>query len=212
MKDFVYVSREEALIYRKKVMNLIKVVQKKLKNSFSFTTRFVGSSARNMVSYDQNSNVGPDLDVNICLNNPDDYEPKYIKEKFISAFNQHSSTFGFDYAEDSTRVITLKTKDRDHSRILFSCDIAIVAKMGLDFDCFIYHNKKQDTYEWQLQREQSEDIDNMVDWIKDNGLWELVREKYIDNKNNNRCNTKKSIHIFNETIHQVYNEYQEKYY
>ena len=90
MKDFVYVSREEALIYRKKVMNLIKVVQKKLKNSFSFTTRFVGSSARNMVSYDQNSNVGPDLDVNICLNNPDDYEPKYIKEKVISAFIQHS--------------------------------------------------------------------------------------------------------------------------
>ena len=49
-----------------------------------------------------------------------------IKFKIIQALNKVAHKYGYDYAEDSTRVITIKFKDRKNSRILHSCDFAIV--------------------------------------------------------------------------------------
>ena len=45
-----------------------------------------------------------------------------------------------------------------------------------------------------------------IEWLKSNGLWQEVRDRYLDNKNNNEDPNKKSRSIFAETIAQVYNE------
>lgn len=45
-----------------------------------------------------------------------------------------------------------------------------------------------------------------IEWIKSNGLWQKVRDRYLNNKNVNSDPKKKSRSIFAETIAQIYNE------
>lgn len=52
-------------------------------------------------------------------------------------------------------------------------------------------------------------LDEKIEWIKANGYWQEVRDRYLDNKNANNNPNKKSRSIFAETVAQVYNEYDE---
>lgn len=51
-----------------------------------------------------------------------------------------------------------------------------------------------------------------IEWIKNNGLWQKVRDRYLNNKNTNSDPKKKSRSIFAETIAQIYNENSQHYY
>ena len=80
-----------------------------------------------MVTYDVESNVGFDLDVNIYVNDDEcRFSAKEIKTKIMLALNKVVHYYGYDNVEDSTRVITIKVKDKENSKILHSCDFAIV--------------------------------------------------------------------------------------
>ena len=116
----------------------------------------------------------------------------------------------YDYAEDSKRVLTIKVKDRKNSKILHSCDFAVANdytdNQGNYHQKFIYFNKKQNTYEWQEQPEGFYMLDEKIGWIKENDLWQEVRDSYIERKNSNNNPNKKSRSIFAETVAAVFND------
>lgn len=94
-------------------MELIHKVQDEVRDSFTFQYKFVGSVQRNMVTCDVKSNAGFDFDVNIMVNDDDkDFEAEEIKNILMCAFNKYARKYGYDSCEDSTRVFTIKVKDR----------------------------------------------------------------------------------------------------
>ena len=211
MHDFEYVPNEEWEPVRDKLFDIIHNLQDEVRDEFTFKYHFVGSSKRKMITRDQNSNTGYDFDVNIKVNDDENnYSAKEIKQIIRAGFDKHSWKFNYDYSEDSKRVITIKVKDRTNSLILHSCDFAIVNDYvddnGNERQEYIHFNKKQNTYEWQEQPEGFYMLPEKIEWIKSNGLWQEVRDRYLDNKNNNEDPNKKSRSIFAETIAQVYNE------
>lgn len=68
MHDFCYVSKREAAPIKAELIDLIHRVQDYVRDDFTFQYYFVGSSSRNMITYDRKSNVGFDFDVNIVVN------------------------------------------------------------------------------------------------------------------------------------------------
>ena len=211
MSDFKYVTKKEYMPVKKEVIELINLVQDEVREYFTFRFDFIGSEHRNMITRDNDSNTGYDFDVNIRINDDDNkYSAKELKNILIQGFNKHAKKFKYDYCEDSKRVITIKVKDKKNSKILHSCDFAIVHDYIDDYgnECqeYIYFNKKQKTYEWQDQPDGYYKLEEKIEWIKDNDLWQVVRNRYLINKNNNKDTNKKSRSIFAETVNQVFNE------
>ena len=98
-----------------------------------------------MITYDSKSNVGYDFDFNIEVNDDDEtYKPKQLKNMLQKAIGTVCVKYGYDYPEDSTRVLTIKMKNRRESRILHSCDFAIVNNCIDDegYECQEYISKK----------------------------------------------------------------------
>lgn len=215
MKHFEYVPRKEVNKTKKEIIELINLVQKEVKDYFTFQYQFIGSTKLNCVTCDYSSNIGYDLDVNIMVNDPDEsYSACEIKRILIKAFNKFCLKFNYDYCEDSTRVFTIKVKDRENSKIIHSCDFAIVNDYeDEDGDWrqeYIHFNKKQKTYKWQKQPDGFYNLEERTRWIKDNGLWDEFRELYLYKKNNNEDLNKKSRSLRAEAINEIYHKYQEQ--
>ena len=83
---------------------------------------------------------------------------------------------------------------------------------GYEHQEYIHFNKRQNTYEWQEQPDGFYMLPEKIEWIKNNGLWQKVRDRYLNNKNTNSDPKKKSRSIFAETIAQIYNENSQHYY
>ena len=76
--------------------------------------------------------------------------PKEIRNILRNAFDKFNRPFQYDYTEDSTRVLTIKVKDRQNSKILHSADFAIVNDYYDKHDNknqeYIHYNKKQNSF------------------------------------------------------------------
>ena len=113
MYHFQYVSKNEIGPLKNRVIELIGLVQDEIRNYFTFQYEFIGSVKRNMVTYDVKSNIGFDFDVNIMVNDDDEeYSAEEIKQILMRAFNKYTHKYHYDFCEDSTRVFTIKVKDR----------------------------------------------------------------------------------------------------
>ena len=113
MKDFVYVKKKEKQKVKKELIKLINLVQDEVRKYFTFSYEFIGSDSRNMITYDRKSNIGYDFDFNIRVNDDDvEYEAKHIKKILKNCFSKYSYIFQYDDSEDSTRVLTIKVKNR----------------------------------------------------------------------------------------------------
>ena len=186
MYHFQYVSKKELKPAKKQLMELIHKVQDEVRDSFTFQYKFVGSVQRNMVTCDVKSNAGFDFDVNIMVNDDDkDFEAEEIKNILMCAFNKYARKYGYDSCEDSTRVFTIKVKDRKNSRIRHSCDFAIVNDYGNNQQEYIRYNKKRKNYTWEEQTKGFYCLPEKIEFCKDNQLWQEVREIYLDKKNYN---------------------------
>ena len=194
MYHFQYVSKKELKPAKKQLMELIHKVQDEVRDSFTFQYKFVGSVQRNMVTCDVKSNAGFDFDVNIMVNDDDkDFEAEEIKNILMCAFNKYARKYGYDSCEDSTRVFTIKVKDRKNSRIRHSCDFAIVNDYGNNQQEYIRYNKKRKNYTWEEQTKGFYCLPEKIEFCKDNQLWQEVREIYLDKKNYNMDSNKKWI-------------------
>ena len=212
MHNFKYVTRKQLSPVKNNLISIINSVQAQLRDEFTFQFHFVGSVKRNMVTYDVKSNIGFDFDVNIHVNDDEcRFSAKEIKTKIMLALNMVAHCYVYDNAEDSTRVITIKVKDKQNSRILHSCDFAIVNDYidddGNECQEYIHFNKKQRTYSWQEQPQGFYLLNTKVDWIKDNGYWQEVKTLYLYKKNHNSDHNKHSRSIYAETIHEICQKY-----
>lgn len=115
MHDYEYVPKEIALPIKNDIIELIKHVQNEIRDNFTFRFDFIGSAKRNMITCDFKSNIGFDFDVNIEVNDDDvNFTPKEIKHILMKAFDKYVYGYSYDHCEDSTRVFTIKVKDRDN--------------------------------------------------------------------------------------------------
>ncbi len=206
--DFEYVTKKEYGPVKKELWELIYEVQDVLRDKFTFQFRPIGSSTRNMITRDKKGNAGYDFDINIYPNvDFDDYSAAQLRDMFTAAFNRLAKKYGYSPCEDSTRVLTIKFKNVSRSRIEHSCDIAIILEDEDENEWFI-HCKKQGnkkSYEWCEEPDPYE-LEEKADWIKENGLWQDVKDLYIRLKNANTNPDKKSRSLYAEAVNNIYNE------
>lgn len=210
--SFEYVTKAELAPARENLITLIKEAQDILREEFTFRFDFVGSYKRKMVTYDPTSNVGFDFDINIEVNDGnEEYSAAQLKNKIISVLNRVSQKYGYDYAEDSTRVITIKVKDQQHSRILHSCDFAIVNnytdKHGKKRQEYVHFNKRQKSYTWQEQPSGYYVLPQKENWIKARGHHQKLKDLYLEKKNANRDTNKRSRSLYAEAVHEICQKY-----
>ena len=212
MYNFQYVKPKQLSSVKQDLIRIIQSVRNEVCQDFTFQFRFVGSVKHNMVTYDVGTNRGFDFDIDIHIN--DDtckFSAKEIKTKIRLAIDKVAHQYGYDYAEDSTRVLTIKVKDKQNARILHSCDFAIVNDYtddeGNERQEYIRFNKKQISYTWQEQPRGFYLLEEKAEWIKDNEYWNEMRKLYLDKKNRNNDQHKHSRSIYAETIHEICQKY-----
>ncbi|WP_295092140.1 hypothetical protein [Ruminococcus sp.] len=211
MHNFSYVSQKEASPYKAEVSELIKAVQKEVKKHFTFQSKFVGSSSRNMITCERNRNIGYDLDVNIEPNAPKGkYSAETIRKIIFDAFQKNMKNFGYSKIENSTSVITIKAVDRKNSKIVHSCDLAIVYHCDDGRQQYIrYYKGYQHPFRWVF-RDKEYYIGDKLKWIKGKRLTQKLRDRYLLYKNRNNDPEKHSRTIFAETVNDLFNEYRHK--
>ncbi|MBD5458706.1 MAG: hypothetical protein HDR27_09080 [Lachnospiraceae bacterium] len=212
MNNFQYVAEKQLTPVKKDLIQIIKSVQNQVRQDFTFQFDFVGSAERNMEICDVKSNVGFDFDVDIHVNKDEcKFSAKVIKTKIRVALDKVTHCYGYDNAEDSTRVLTIKVKDKSDSRILHSCDFAIVNDFidgdGNKRQEYIHFNKRQNKYSWQKQSQEFYLLEEKVEWIKARELWQNVLDLYLKKKNQNKDPHKHSRSIYAETIHEICQKY-----
>ncbi len=209
--DFKFISKHSPEVQSAfaNLQSILKQVHKILRNEYNYTFQHkpVGSYSRNMITYDAKSNIGYDFDINIYPNDEDNnFSPKEIKLFFKEALDKIAPKYGYDYAEDSTRVLTIKIKDRRNSRILHSVDFAFVNDYEDDegYKCqeYIHFDKKHNKYLWTNQLDSFYML--KINWLKKNNLWNEVRNIYIDKKNRNDNPDKHSRSLFAEAVSEIY--------
>lgn len=205
MHDFVYVTKASAQSVKNELIQIIHEVQDLIEEYFTFQFKPVGSSSRNMITYDRKSNIGFDFDFDLEINDDDEnYTPEEIRHIIKNAIDQVGPRFGYKYCEDSTRVLTIKKVNIFTSRILHSCDFAIVYNCEDGRQQYIRFNKDHNNYTWEYQGKGFKRLENKITWLMANGYWGELQDYYIYKKNCNNNPNKHSRSIFAESINEMY--------
>lgn len=204
MHDFKYVTKNEAKPVKVELYQILHEVQNIVRDYFTFCFTPVGSSKRNMITYDAKSNIGFDFDFNIEVNDDDQrFNPKEIRTILRNAIDRVAPRYGYKYCEDSTRVLTIKKVNTFSSRIIHSCDFAIVYNCKDGRQQYIRYNKADNQYVWDFQGKGFVDLDKKIEWLKKKELWDDLRDYYIFKKNNNNDINKHSRSIFAESVNEM---------
>lgn len=208
--DFHYISKKDPKVRKayQDIQAILKETQDLLRPRFTFRFDVVGSYKRNMITYDAKSNVGYDFDFNIEVNDNDEkYKPKQLRNMLRNKMSIVCVKYGYDFSEDSTRVLTIKMKSREESRILHSCDFAIVNNYiddsGDKCQEYIHFDKTHRNYTWCEQPKGYYMLPDKIDWIKENDLQNDMRKLYIEKKNKNNNPNVHSRTIFAITVHEI---------
>ena len=212
MNHFEYVSKSKYMPVKK----IINQVQDELREQFTFDYKFIGSSSRNMITYDPKTNKGYDFDINIEVNDFDEYySAKELKEILINTFNQVIKlTYPYASCQNNTRVFTIKVYEENpcciniialrSPKIEYSCDFAIVNTINDYQQEYIRFNKNTHEYSWQMQCK-GYLLSKKEAYIKKNKLTNELRKIYLDKKNFNTNPNKKSRALYAEAVNELYN-------
>ena len=204
MHDFRYVTKKQAQPIKDELYQILYMVQDLVRDNFTFSFTPIGSSSRNMITCDAKSNIGFDFDINIEVNDDnEDFEPKEIRTIIRTAIDRVAPRYGYKNCEDSTRVLTIKKVDTSHSRIIHSCDFAIVYNCGDGRQQYIRFNKDNNYYYWEYQGKGFVGLEKKMDWLKRENLWGELQDYYIYKKNCNDNPDKHSRSIFAESINEM---------
>lgn len=216
MNHFEYVSKSKYMPVKKELIKIINQVQDELREQFTFDYKFIGSSSRNMITYDTKTNKGYDFDINIEVNDFDEYySAKELKEILINTFNQVIK-LNYPYAscQNNTRVFTIKVYEENpcciniialrSPKIEYSCDFAIVNTINDHQQKYIRFNKNTHEYSWQMQCK-GYSLSKKEAYIKNNKLTNELRKIYLDKKNFNTNPNKKSRALYAEAVNELYN-------
>lgn len=204
MHDFRYVTKNEAKPIKKELYQILYEVQDLVRDKLTFSFTPIGSSSRNMITYDAKSNIGFDFDINIEVNNDnEDFEPKEIRTIIRTAIDRIAPRYGYRFCEDSTRVLTIKKVNTSSSCIIHSCDFAIVYNCTDGRQQYIRFNKDNNYYSWEYQGKGFVGLNKKIDWLKKKSLWRELQDYYIIKKNKNENPDKHSRSIFAESINEM---------
>ena len=209
--DFHYISKNDPRVKKayNDIVDILKEAQDLVRKKFTFRFDVVGSYKRNMITYDAKSNLGYEFYFNIEVNDRNSrYKPKQLKNMLQNAIDAVCVKYGYDQPEDSTRVLTIKMKNRKKSCILHSCDFAIVNNYidddGDEGQEYIHFDKPHGNYTWCDQPDGYYMLSDKIDWIKGNGLWKVMRDLYIEKKNKNDDPDLHSRVIFAMTVQEIF--------
>ena len=204
MHDFKYVTKNEAKPVKEDLYQILHEVQDIVRDYFTFSFTPVGSSKRNMITYDTKSNIGFDFDFNIEVNDDDEeFSPEGIRTILRNAIDRVAPRYGYKYCEDSTRVLTIKKVNTFSSRIIHSCDFAIVYNCKDGRQQYIRFDKANNKYSWEYQGKGFVGLEKKIEWLKKKKLWEELTDYYIFKKNNNNDTNKHSRSIFAESVNEM---------
>lgn len=204
MHDFRYVTKKQAQPIKDELYQILYMVQDLVRDNFTFSFTPIGSSSRNMITCDAKSNIGFDFDINIEVNDDnEDFEPKEIRTIIRTAIDHVAPRYRYKSCEDSTRVLTIKKVDTSHSRIIHSCDFAIVYNCTDGRQQYIRFNKDNNYYYWEYQGKGFVGLEKKMDWLKRENLWGELQDYYIYKKNCNDNPDKHSRSIFAESINEM---------
>ena len=206
---FEYVPKSEYQPFKLEVDEILKSIQRDLREKRILTFQFnlIGSAKRKLITRVENGNQGFDLDYNIVIQkvfNNRYNNAKLLKQKFIDLFNKYFDD-SYDYSEDSTSVITIKKLNAQRNKIICSVDFAIVSyyedEEGMERQKYIRFDKNSGNYSWAL-RKVATNHRHVEDLIKENNLWEDVKDLYLNNKNKEPY--KKSRIVYYQTLETIY--------
>ncbi len=212
MYHFEFVPQSQTKPAKRELMEIIYAIQDLLRDKFTFRFDFIGSSQRNMITQDVKSNIGFDFDVNIEVNDPDEeYSAKELRDLIRNALNRVAPQYGYSWAEDSTRVLTIKKKNIFLSKINHSCDFAIVHnytdKHNQPRQQYIRYNKKNNSYYWEDQPKGYYRLTQKSEWIKKHGYQQELRDRYLHKKNHNSDPDKCSRTLYAEAVNEMCQKY-----
>ena len=159
-----------------------------LKEDYDIGSTFclVGSGAKNLIV--QNASQPIDLDYNLEIVRCEDFDDcRKLKECARKAFNKALSMNGWGDCEDSTSSLTTEHRHfTQGNQTLFSIDVCIVVTDAQDRMYRLIHEKRgfiyDDRYYWN-QAPHSAGIQRKAKQLKQQGMWPLVREQYLQLKN-----------------------------
>jgi len=189
------------------LLEIITQVQDLVRDKITFSFQIVGSYKYDLMTYDPLTNIGYDFDFNLTLQSlREEYSPQEIRDIFITALKRVAPKYGYNHVENSTRVITIKVTDLFHSRIVRSCDFAIVnnyEEKGVKKQQYIRYVKDSNLFVWTSQPKGFYHKKEKLDWIKQNHLWEELKTVYLNKKNDNHDPHKHSRSLLAESINEI---------
>ena len=204
MHDFRYVTKKEAQPIKNELYQILYEVQDLVRDKFTFSFTPIGSSSRNMITYDTKSNIGFDFDINIEVNDDNEnFSPKEIRTIIRNAINRVAPRYGYNHCEDSTRVLTIKKVNWLFSSVEHSCDFAIIYNCSDGRQQYIRFNKDSNYYSWEYQGKGFVGLEEKINWLKKKKLWGELQNYYIEKKNANENSDKHSRSIFAEAINEM---------
>lgn len=210
--EFVYES--EAKRYRSDCSRTLKKTCELLRaKGISAQFTLVGSGARNMIT--RNGDGPYDLDYNLLVVKADDEyrDPRLLKDTIRNALNKAVGGKFFSDAQDSTSCLTALLHFKDTPNVEFSFDVAITTKNKNGNYMRLIHNKNVyalglDQYTWN-EVPNSHQVKDKADELKKAGLWQEVRDKYLEKKNmylSRQDHNHPSFLVYVEAVNEVYNE------
>ena len=212
---YEFVCESEAKQYRSDCSRILKKTCELLKaKGISAQFSLVGSGARNMITRDGD---GPyDLDYNLLVMKADDEycDPRLLKDTIRNALNKAVGGKFFSDAQDSTSCLTALLHFGKTSNIKFSFDVAIIKKNPNGNYMRLIHNKNVyalgwDQYTWN-EVPRSHQVKDRADELKRAGLWQKVRDRYLEKKNMylfRQDHNHPSFVVYVEAVNEVYNRY-----
>ena len=210
--EFVYESEEKH--YRSDCSRTLKKTCELLRaKGISAQFTLVGSGARNMIT--RNGDGPYDLDYNLLVVKADDEyrDPRLLKDTIRNTLNKAVGGKFFSDAQDSTSCLTALLHFKDTPNVEFSFDVAITTKNKNGNYMRLIHNKNVyalglDQYTWN-EVPNSHQVKDKADELKKAGLWEKVRDRYLDKKNmylSRQDHNHPSFLVYVEAVNEVYNE------
>ena len=212
MSKYEYVKKEEYRPVRNELEDIIKKVQIILKKKTGITFQFelIGSGSKHLITRVKGGNKGFDFDYNIIINYDKGqmWKADYARKEFTKALDEAIKGTQYDHPQNSQVAITIKVKDTKKSKILHSCDFAIVYYPEDELGGHKYAKLNLETSKcsWE-NRQYTKNYHIKLDWLKENvnGYWEEIKDEYIKLKDNNKDINKHSFQLFYEAVNNVYN-------
>lgn len=210
MKQYEYVPREEYEPVKRQLEKIVRKVQQELSEEFGFDYVFVGSASRDMITREVKGNQGYDFDIDLKVDSDINLSPKELKHILMRAFDKFSGQFCYGHCRNKTRVLTIKVTDRKNSRIIHSCDIAIVRDY-IDLEDRIrqenvIYDKTNERYLWNERSLEYFGLKEKVDYIEKTGHRNELLKVYIEKK----CrysDKKESRALYAEAVNEIYDRF-----